>query len=115
MSTPTLVLDPTVSASPITLVAPRGRRPMSPTQMLRTAMLDSDEWAIELEYADSKGKRTRRTVSPIRFSTPDRFLGLCLCREEPRQFYLNRCSNLRLVRSADLVMPVEMVELSSSN
>tara|TARA_A100001391_G_scaffold63363_1_gene39410 strand:- start:2005 stop:2250 length:246 start_codon:yes stop_codon:yes gene_type:complete len=79
--------------------------------MLRIAMLDSDQWAVELDYADSKGKRTRRTVSPIRFSTPDRFLGLCLCREQPRQFYLDRCSNIRIVRSDDIIMPVAMVQL----
>lgn len=84
---------------------------MTPEQMLRTAMLDCDQWVVELEYADSKGKRTRRTVSPIRFSGSDRFLGLCLCREQPRQFYLNRCCNLRLVRSEDVIMPVEMVQI----
>jgi len=112
MSAPTLLLDhPTADSIFPIVTAPRTRRPMSPTQMLRIAMLDSDQWAIELEYADGKGKRTRRTVSPIRFSTPERFLGLCLCREEPRQFYLDRCSHFRLVRSEDLIMPVEMVQL----
>lgn len=84
---------------------------MTADQMLRMAMLDSDNWAVELEYADSKGKRTRRTVSPIRFSSSERFLGLCLCREQPRQFYLARCSNLRMVRSEEIMMPVEMVQL----
>jgi predicted DNA-binding transcriptional regulator YafY len=89
----------------------QSQKSLTPQHMLRVAMLDSDQWVIELEYADSKGKRTRRMVSPIRFSTPDRFLGLCLCREEPRQFYLNRCSNIRLIRSEDVMMPVEMVQL----
>ncbi|EMI51760.1 WYL domain-containing protein [Rhodopirellula sallentina] len=79
--------------------------------MLRTAMLDADEWVVEFEYSDSKGKRTRRTVSPIRFAASGRFLALCLCREEPRQFYLNRCENFRLIRSADVMMPVEMTPL----
>ncbi len=90
---------------------PQSKKPLTPQHMLRVAMLDSDQWVIELEYADSKGKRTRRMVSPIRFPTPDRFLGLCLCREEPRQFYLNRCNNIRLIRSEDVMMPVEMVQL----
>ncbi|MFG0287447.1 MAG: transcriptional regulator [Rhodopirellula sp. JB044] len=86
--------------------ARRTKPSLSPERMLRTAMLDADEWVVEFEYADSKGKRTRRTVSPIRFAAPGRFLALCLCREEPRQFYLNRCENFRLIRSANVMMPV---------
>lgn len=81
-------------------------------QILRTAMLDSDSWVVELEYSDSKGKRTRRTISPIRFPAADRVLGLCLCREEPRQFHLSRCSNFRLIPADEVIMPVDMVELS---
>lgn len=107
----TLTLDAVCEVITVAIAAPRQRKPLTPEQMLRTAMLDSDQWVVELEYADSKGKRTRRTVSPIRFSGSDRFLGLCLCREQPRQFYLNRCCNLRLVRSEDVMMPVEMVQI----
>jgi|GEM_PF-2169882 len=29
-------------------------------------------------------------------------------REEPRQFYLDRCQNVRLARAADFLMPVAM-------
>ena len=46
--------------------------------------------------------------SPIRFLGKDRFLALCLSREEPRQFYLDRCQNVRLARAADFLMPVAM-------
>lgn len=86
-------------------------RPRSVNQLLRIAMLDSDTWVVEMEYADSKGKRTRRTISPIRFATPDRILGLCLCREEPRQFHLSRCENFRLIPADEVIMPVSMIEL----
>lgn len=106
-----LTLDPVCHAATVAVAPPRERKPLTPEQMLRTAMLDSDEWVVQLEYADSKGKRTRRTVSPIRFSGSERFLGLCLCREQPRQFYLDRCCNVRLVRSADVIMPVQMVQI----
>ena len=38
----------------------------------------------------------------------DRFLALCLSREEPRQFYLDRCQNVRLGLAADFRMPLEL-------
>ena len=60
------------------------------------------------QHANSKGAITHRVVSPIRFLGKDRFLALCLSREEPRQFYLDRCQNVRLARAADFVMPVAM-------
>lgn len=77
------------------------------SHLLRTAMQRQDDLVISLVYVDSKGRKTKRIVSPIRFLSPDRFLGLCLCRCEPRQFHLDRCSELELKRAADYVMPVE--------
>lgn len=77
-------------------------------RLLSTAMHRSDELVITLDYLDSKGQVTRRVVSPIRFLSSGRFLALCLCRCEPRQFQLDRCSNLKLARAAEYVMPVEM-------
>ena len=72
------------------------------------AMHQSDDLVVEFDYTDAKGTQTHRVVSPIRFLGRDRFLGLCLCREEPRQFHLKRCRNLRLEPAADFLMPVEM-------
>jgi predicted DNA-binding transcriptional regulator YafY len=69
-------------------------------------MNDPDTWIIEFSYTDSKGKTTRRAVSPIRFLSGDRFLGLCLCREECRQFYLSRCEELILKPAAECLMPI---------
>ncbi len=74
--------------------------------ILRQAMQDSDSYVIEMDYADAKGNQTHRVVSPIRFVGNYRFLGLCLCREEPRQFQLSRCENVRLLPAADVLMPV---------
>ncbi len=79
---------------------------MSTQQILRRAMQDSDRFVIELDYLDSKGQKTHRVVSPIRFLGRDRLLALCLCREEPRQFYLGRCENIRLCRAEQFVMPL---------
>ena len=56
-------------------------------RILRRAMQDSDRYVIEMDYADAKGNRTHRFVSPIRFMGSYRFLGLCLCREQPRQYW----------------------------
>jgi predicted DNA-binding transcriptional regulator YafY len=81
-------------------------------QLLRTAMQRQDDLVLSLVYVDSKGNRTTRVVSPIRFLSNDRFLGLCLCRCEPRQFHLDRCSNLELKQASDYVMPVPMSSAS---
>lgn len=80
-------------------------------EMLRRAMIDSETYVIEMTYRDQKGNRTRRIVSPIRFVGRDRFLGLCLCREEPRQFYMDRCEDVRLIPSVEVIMPMPMQEI----
>jgi predicted DNA-binding transcriptional regulator YafY len=71
-------------------------------------MQDPEKWVISLEYVDSKGVVTKRLVSPIRFLSSRRFLALCLCREEPRQFYLERCQNVELTPADQVMMPVAM-------
>jgi predicted DNA-binding transcriptional regulator YafY len=76
--------------------------------LIRKAMSDSDQWVIAFSYLDAKGNQTRRVVSPIRFLSGDRFLGLCLCREECRQFYLNRCSDLEIKPASECLMPLPM-------
>ncbi len=59
--------------------------------LIYRAMLQADDLVIVFDYVDQKGNATRRVVSPIRFASDSRFLGLCLSREEPRQFELSRC------------------------
>jgi predicted DNA-binding transcriptional regulator YafY len=78
-------------------------------QLIYRAMHQSDDLMVTFEYCDAKGATTRRVVSPIRFLGRDRFLALCLSREEPRQFYLDRCQNMQLAPAADFVMPVALV------
>jgi predicted DNA-binding transcriptional regulator YafY len=71
-------------------------------------MHQPDDLVVEFDYTDAKGGNMHRVVSPIRFLGRERFLALCLSREEPRQFYLDRCRNVRLALAADFLMPVEM-------
>lgn len=77
-------------------------------QLISRAMQQAEDLVVEFDYCDAKGAKTHRVVSPIRFLGRDRFLALCLCREEPRQFYLDRCQNVRLGLAADVLMPVAM-------
>jgi predicted DNA-binding transcriptional regulator YafY len=77
-------------------------------QFIYRAMHQSDDLVVEFDYTDARGAVTHRVVSPIRFLGRERFLGLCLSREEPRQFYLDRCQNVRLAPAADFLMPVAM-------
>jgi predicted DNA-binding transcriptional regulator YafY len=83
--------------------------------ILSQAMQAPENWVVSLEYVDSRGAATRRVVSPIRFMSGGRFLGLCLCREEPRQFYLNRCRRIQLRRAEDYVMPVPVTALDAES
>ena len=76
--------------------------------LIHRAMHQPDDLVVEFDYTDAKGVQTHRVVSPIRFLGPDRFLALCLSREEPRQFYLERCQNVKLAMAADFLMPVAM-------
>lgn len=80
--------------------------PTTPANLLRRAMQDSDRYVIQLRYRDSRGQWTRRVISPIRFLGRDRLLALCLCRGEPRQFYLDRCEGLSLCPAEQFVMPL---------
>ena len=77
-------------------------------KLIQQSMHNSDELVVEFRYRDSKGNLTQRVVSPIRFLGSNRFLGLCLSREEPRQFYLERCDGLELKQACQYVMPVAM-------
>ena len=77
---------------------------------LRRAMQDSDTFVIAMDYCAADGKRTTRYVSPIRFVGDDRFLALCLCREAPRQFQISRCESVRLIPSAEVLMPMPIHE-----
>jgi len=99
------------SVAPSRRAAATAARPKIDHRAIRRAMHDSDAWVIELDYVDSKGLRTRRVVSPIRFLGRDRLLALCLCRQEPRQFSLNQCCNVRLIPAAEVMMPVEIKTL----
>lgn len=83
---------------------------------LRKAMRDPDHFACRIVYIDSKRDRTRRAISPIRFSSEDgsRLLALCLCREEPREFLVRKILSVELVKSEDLLMP-ERIEVCKSH
>ncbi len=78
-------------------------------EILRRAMAQSDELVVVFDYLDAQGKRSRRVVSPIRFVGSDRFLGLCLSREEPRQFSLKNCSQGKIALATDFMMPIPMM------
>ena len=78
------------------------------------AIRQSDDLVLSFDYTDSKGKETRRVVSPVRFLSADRFLALCLSREEPRQFHLNKCRNAKLGWACDVLMPVPLTSINES-
>jgi len=79
--------------------------------MLQRVMQQSDDLVVVFDYCDCHGRVTRRVVSPIRFLDGDRFLGLCLSREAPRQFYRERCRNMKIAAASSFVMPVPICDV----
>lgn len=79
--------------------------------MLQCVMQQSDDLVVVFDYCDSYGRVTRRVVSPIRFLDGDRFLGLCLSREAPRQFIRERCRNMKIAAASSFVMPVPLCDV----
>ncbi len=79
------------------------------------AMRDPDRWVIRMEYQDEKNIRTRRVISPIRFTNAARthLLALCLARESPRVFFVNKIGPLTLEPAANFVMPFPIQEITT--
>ena len=75
-------------------------------------MHSPDDFVLQIVYTDKDGSRTRRIVSPIRFVGQDRFEALCLCREEPRHFFFDRCQDVLLVHASEVLMPVKIEVLN---
>lgn len=79
-----------------------------PSRVVSRAMDDPDTWVLRLRYEGKDGEVTDRIVSPIRYVGSGSFLALCLCREEPRMFYLSQCKAFRLIPVHEVLMPVEI-------
>lgn len=77
------------------------------------AIQQSDDLVVVFDYLDANRNATRRVVSPYRFLGDSHFLGLCLTREEPRQFQISRCRNLKIDLAVNYVMPVAFEELAA--
>ncbi len=107
-----MIAIPTVS-NPVAAAATPGdlRQTNRWKRMVAHAMQHADDFVVQFEYRDRKGKWSRRVVSPIRFLSGGAMLGLCLCREEPRQFQLEYCRNLVLRFAHEILMPVPLVRL----
>lgn len=74
-----------------------------------------DDHVIRMQYTDKAGVVTERTVSPIRFIGQTAMMALCLSREEPRRFELDKCSQIELVDANDVLMPVEIRVISDGS
>ena len=75
---------------------------------IRKAMQDPDGLVLTFDYTDKHGNQTRRVVSPVRFVAAGRFLALCLNREEPRMFQMERMENVQTAGAHLFMMPVPM-------
>lgn len=78
--------------------------------LLAKAMAMPESFAIEMVYEDSKGKVTKRTISPTKFIGHDLVAGLCLSRQEPRTFKVAKCFEVALIDAANVLAPVPIEE-----
>ena len=82
--------------------------------ILRQAMYAPDDYAVKLRYRSKDGELTERFVSPIKMTDSRSLLALCLCRENPRRFELDRCSHIELVPAHEVLMPMELKVLEAA-
>lgn len=75
--------------------------------MVARVIQRSETLVLWFRYRDAKGNETKRAVSPYQLLGDHRFQGLCLVREEARQFDLRRCKDLQIGLSSDVLMPIE--------
>jgi predicted DNA-binding transcriptional regulator YafY len=78
--------------------------------MIARVIQRPDVLVLWFRYRDVQGNETSRVVSPYRLLNSLRFSALCLIREEPRQFDLRRCEDLRIGLAADVLMPSQNSE-----
>lgn len=72
--------------------------------LITRAIIDTD-WVLSFDYTDRNNIQTRRVASPYRLDGHT-FLALCLSREEPRSFRVDRCSNMELRPAHLFLMPL---------
>lgn len=80
--------------------------------VISKAMLSPETFVLRIIYRDEKNQRRRRVVSPIKFLGEKAFSALCLCREEPRTFKIERCEEVELLKSEEVLAPVQIEELT---
>jgi predicted DNA-binding transcriptional regulator YafY len=71
-----------------------------------------DQYVLVIIYQDVDNARTKRVISPTRFTGQETIRALCLCREEHRQFHLTRMVDCQLAPANDFLMPVPMESVS---
>lgn len=76
--------------------------------ILKQAMYSPDDYAVRLRYRAKDGELTERVISPIKMDNSHSLLALCLCRENPRRFELDRCSHIELVPAHEILMPMDL-------
>lgn len=82
--------------------------------IIQRAMHCPDDYAVRLRYRSKDGELTERVVSPIKMADSRSLLALCLCRENPRRFELDRCSHIELVPAHEVLMPMELRVLEAA-
>ena len=79
-------------------------------KQIQVAIQDPERYSLHFIYI-SNNKVSIRAVSPYGWQGGNRFIGLCLSRQDPRSFCLDQILKLSLVRSSEIRMPFPLTEV----
>lgn len=83
-------------------------------RLIYRAMQNADTLAIELDYIDAKGQRSRRRCSPVRRTGRDSMLMMCLTAGQPRQMKVSGISSVRLIKASDVLIPEPKISIGDA-
>ena len=77
-------------------------------KVINKALVRQDRYVLRIRYRDAFDDCTERLVSPVRMVRGGKLLALCLGREEPRCFVIDRIESAELSEASQAMMPDEV-------
>lgn len=79
-------------------------------RVIRQAIMNPDHYGVEMIYVVPDAV-SLRIVCPVTFKTSDRWLGVCLGKNQLQAFLVSRIYRIRLVSANQIFPPLRFVKL----